>query len=94
MLRKSPNRRSFLSALGSIPFIGGILPAAAVSPLRQQVVQARRNGEGGADLPGAAGVARQPGRGRQGQWVHELHRRLWCLLVLRRHCTPIIPVVP
>ena len=29
MLRKSPNRRSFLSALGSVPFIGGILPAAA-----------------------------------------------------------------
>ena len=29
MLRKSPNRRSFLSALGSVPFIGGVLPAAA-----------------------------------------------------------------
>ena len=29
MLGKSPNRRSFLSALGSVPFIGGILPAAA-----------------------------------------------------------------
>ena len=29
MLRTSPNRRSFLSALGSVPFIGGILPAAA-----------------------------------------------------------------
>ena len=29
MLRTSPNRRSFLSVLGSIPFVGGILPAAA-----------------------------------------------------------------
>ena len=29
MLGKSANRRSFLSALGSVPFIGGILPAAA-----------------------------------------------------------------
>ena len=29
MLGKSPNRRSFLSALGSVPFIGGNLPAAA-----------------------------------------------------------------
>ena len=29
MLRTSPNRRSFLSALGSVPFIGSILPAAA-----------------------------------------------------------------
>ncbi len=29
MLGKSSNRRSFLSALGSVPLIGGILPAAA-----------------------------------------------------------------